>query len=145
MSKFLNDLNDAVDKGVFNSDAAKKINEISDLADKKSKNLKETSQSIEERTLKAGKKGPMSKKEMDETKTEYENKMTLLKHQDKISSEMVSLIEFDTLVSENINDIFSQIENIEDSIKKFPNIAGFNNLVIKIGEIKDKYKVFINP
>ena len=149
MSKFLEELKDAADNGKFNSDAAKKINEINDLAntklgkiknDKGVNDLEEFNKLKEKLELNSNNVAVTEEKAL-ELNSEYEKKMTAIKKQDKINSQLAILIEIEDMVKASINDMFSFLEELEIKYEKdFEDEEPMSgDLYLKIGEIKSKY------
>ena len=83
MSKFLEELKKAADTGEFNSDAAKKINEIDELAEKKATGMSvdELTESLEKR-IEANPAVAVTEEEALELNSQYEKKMEEIKKQD---------------------------------------------------------------
>jgi hypothetical protein len=136
MGNFLDDLKKAVEKGEFNSDAAKKINDINELANQKGN----AGALLEKRLETAGIK-TASEEEATLANTEYENQMIMLKKQDDYNKLVVTLIEIEDMVKMSINDMFSHIIELESKFEKeFENKDPmFVDLYQKINEIKSKY------
>lgn len=146
---FLENLKNAVDSGDFNSEAAKKINEINELADKKSTtmNPNDLEKKIDERIKDVGTK-TVTEEEAVMINSEYEKKMEEIKISDKITLTIKNIIEMDDLISESIDDLMFHIKEIEvlykkdfDSNEKNVNFVELEN---KIKETKLKYSTFTN-
>lgn len=146
MSKFLEELKNAVENGKINSEAANKINEIDNLAETKSNNLSETSKSMENR-LEKGKvinQDTISREEIEESEKKYEDNMIRIKQEDYINSALGDLTKFENLLYDNIGDLFSHINVVENNIKDFSKIEGYDKLIEYISEMKKNYSKFIN-
>lgn len=151
MSKFLENLKDSLEKGEFNSEAAQKINEISELTEKKLKDgqIKKTEEDLEEvlneRLMEGGIK-TVSEEEATEINQEYEKRLEEIKRVDAINKEIALLIEIEDAVNATINDMSFHIEDVEEKYaddieNKNPIVA---ELVEKINKIKEKFKSIIN-
>lgn len=145
MSDFLENLKKAADNGEFNSDAAKKILEINELADTKIgsgspeevEKLKETIEKRQEGVIE-----PVSEEKAIEANTEYEKKMELFKKQDAVNNHLATLIEIEDMVKLSIADMMGHVEELESGFKKELETKDpmFNDLASKIEEIKSNYK-----
>ena len=133
MSDFLKNLKNAVDNGDFNSDAAKRINEIDEKATEIGN--EDVSELLQKRIDSAGVK-TVSEDEVAEINSEYEKKLIEIKKQDFINSQIKTLIEMDELVSESIADMFSYIEDIKVN---FTEDIVYNDIKNKINELENKY------
>jgi hypothetical protein len=153
MGTFLDDLKNSVDKGEFNSEAAKKIIEINKLADtkvpvggfKSEEDLKELQSSIDKRVQEAGVKS-VSEEEALKLNSEYEKKMAEIKKRDLINQQVVTLVDIEDLVKLSVQDMFSFITELEEKFKKEleEKKPSFKNLADKIEELKNKYSTIIN-
>jgi hypothetical protein len=143
MGSFLDDLKKAVDNGDFNSEAAKKINEIEKNAD----NAKGLFLSDEEKEMLEKLKTPpaITEEEVKTANTNYENEMAVVERKDTINKLLVTLIEIEDMVKMSIDDMFSHIKELED--KFATEFEGedpiFGDLYQKIEDIKLKYSNFI--
>ena len=148
MSKFLENLKDSLDKGEFNSDIAKKMTEINELADKKIKGGM-TTDDLEESLINKAKEGgikTVNEEEATEINQEYEKKLAEIKRVDAVNKEVALLFEVEDAVNATIEDMFFHIKNVE---AKFSEVIEnedpiVNDLTTKINEIKEKFKQFIN-
>jgi hypothetical protein len=142
MENFLQNLKNAVDKGEFNSDAAKKINDIDKLADEK---IKTAENSIEERLEKAGVK-TVTEEEAAALNSNYEKQMEEIKKQDMVNKQLATLIEIEEMTKSTISDMMSFIDELEDKFtKEFDDEDPmYGELNQKIGQIKSKYNSIIN-
>ena len=148
MSKFLESLKDSLDNGEFNSDIAKKLTEINELADRK---LKEgmTANDLEESLINKAKEGgikTVTEEEATEVNQEYEKKLHELKQIDVYNKEIALLVEIEDAVKATIEDMLFHIEDLE---KKYggeieKNESSINDLSLKMKEIKEKFKSIIN-
>lgn len=153
MSTFLDDLKNSVDKGEFNSEAAKKIIEISKLADtkvpkggfKSEEDLKELQKSVDKRVQEAGVKS-VSEEEALELNSEYEKKMAEIKEQDAINQQVVTLVEIEDMVKLSIGDMLSFVTELEEKFKKELEEKKSTHKILaeKLEEIKNKYSSIIN-
>ena len=146
MSDFLDNLKKAADEGEFNSEAAKKILEINELADKKigeatPADIEKIQESLEKRQ---GEElvAPVSEEKALEANTEYELKMAQLKKMDAVNGQLATLIEIEDMVKLSIDDMFGFVEELEKKFEK--EFEGedpvFGDLYLKIESIKSKYK-----
>jgi len=143
---FLNSLKNAVETGEFNSDAAKKIeeiNEINKLVDEKIKNKyndgKVNFPKIQPENVEL-------EKEASELQSEYEQKMEVIRQKDSVNianKQLATLIEIEDMVKLSIEDMYSFVQELENKFGnelKSENQA-FGDLFLKIEEIKSKYVV----
>lgn len=141
MTKFLDDLKNALDNGEFNSKAAEKINVLVQMADSKT-DLNELKENYEERyKLDSSKIEDISEFEMVEKKTEYEIKMKELKEIDIINSEIALLMDIEYMVQQTIDDMLNHINEIKT--KHSENLEAntkYTQLANEIKRIEDKYK-----
>ena len=126
MSTFLDDLKNSVDKGEFNSEAAKKIIDINNLADEKLKALTKTGQSIEDSDLAKAVEDRVkdnakvvSEEEALELNSQYEKQMEQIKKQDAINQQLATLIEIEDMVRASVKDMLSFVEQLEEKFSKF--------------------------
>jgi len=113
MSDFLDKLKKAVDEEEFNSDAAKKIIEINDLAD--TKTVAGSSEELDKRLEAAGVKN-VSAEEAVALNSQYEKEMEKIKENDAINGQIATLIEIEDMVKLSINDMFDFISELEDTL-----------------------------
>jgi len=151
MSDFLENLKKAADEGEFNSEAAKKILEINELADAKlkGKNVVEELEKIQESLEKRqGEElvAPVSEEKVLEANTEYEKKMAQLKKLDAVNAQLAILIEIEDMVKLSIEDMFGFTDELEAKFEKEFETEDpmFGDLSQKIEELKSKYKSIIN-
>lgn len=140
MSDFLNSLKKAVENGEFNSDVAKKINELDELANKVNLSGKELENAIDNRLLAGGVK-TVSEEEAKAFNTEHDEKMAMFKKQDAVNREINVLIEIEELISLSINDMFEHIADVKGRISE--DAPENQELINKIKEIELKYSSFI--
>ena len=151
MSDFLENLKKAADTGEFNSEAAKKILEVHDLADAKLKGkdveeeLENIKSSLEERAASISVE-PVSEKKVAEASTEYAKKMAQFKKLDAVNVQLATLIEIEDMVKLSIEDMFSFTEELENKFEKEfeAEDSMFGDLFQKIESIKSKYNSIIN-
>ena len=151
MNEFLENLKKAADNEEFNSDAAKKINEISKLADIKlsgnsETNIENLKESLKKRVTDTNKINAVTEEEALELNSEYEKKMEKIKKQDAVNVQLATLIDIEDMVKASILDMFSFTDELENKFEKEFKIKDliFNDLYQKIKEIKLKYKSIIN-
>jgi len=137
-SEFLKNLKNAVEAGDFNSEAAKKINEISDLAE--TKTAAESEEALNKRLESAGMK--ILTDDDINLNTQFEEKMEKIKKQDEVNKVLATLIEIEDMVKASIDDMLSHVNEIENKFDKEFEIENpiFGDLSLKIEEIKNKYK-----
>lgn len=153
MNPFLENLKNSVDKGEFNSEAAKKIIEISKLAEtkvpvggfKSEEDLKELQNSIDKRVQGAGVKS-VSEEEALKLNSDYEKKMQEIKEEDAINQQVVTLVDIEDMVKLSIRDMLSFVTELEDKFKKEIEEKKPTHIVLatKIEELKNKYSTIIN-
>lgn len=136
MGDFLNNLKKDVDAGDFNSEAARKIIDINNLADgKSSKDFEKRMNDIK----------PISLNENDAltNKLEYEKKMSEIKQQDMINSDLALLIDIENTIKLCVDDMSEFISEIEGKfMNEFNNNNPiFNELKVKISEIKNNFNI----
>jgi hypothetical protein len=153
MNPFLENLKNSVEKGEFNSEAAKKIIEISKLAEtkvpiggfKSEEDLKELQSSIDKRVQESGVKS-VSEEEALKLNSEYEKQMAAIKEQDTINQQVVTLVDIEDMVKLSIGDMLSFVTELEEKFKKEleEKKPSHKLLAEKLEEIKNKYSTIIN-
>lgn len=148
MSDFLKNLQNAVEKGEFNSDAAKKINEISELANKKMEGItsdegvKTLEDKINKRLEESGIK-TVSQEEAELFNKEYDEKMNKIMEEDIINSQLAILIDIENGVEASILDMMEFISETEerfaDDIETKEMSEPLKALMEKITKIKNKF------
>jgi len=143
MSKFLDDLKNAADTGEFNSDAAKKINAVNEMADGKS-NLMTNEQLQNSLNERIGNKplNGVSEEQALELNSKYEEEMKRLKDIDSVNSQLANLIEIEDMVKASIDDMIGHVAELEEVHgKDFEGKVNpiFIPLIEKIEEINSKY------
>jgi hypothetical protein len=136
-SPFLENLKNAVDKGEFNSEAAKKINAIDELADGKI----DSEEKVEERLKTAGIK-TVTEEEAEVINAEYEKKMLEIKERDLVLQQIKTLQEIDETVMLSVMDMRDFIQTLEESFDKENPIHV--DIFTEIEKIKNKYSSIIN-
>jgi predicted nuclease with TOPRIM domain len=151
MSEFLENLKKAADNGEFNSEAAKKILEINELADTKigdgsPKDLEKLKESLEKRVKEAGEVKAVREEEALELNSEYEKKMEQIKKLDMVNAQLATLIEIEDMVKASVEDMFSFTDELETRFEKefVAEDPMFGDLFQKIEELKSKYNAVIN-
>lgn len=152
MSDFLENLKKAADTGEFNSEAAKKILEVHDLADAKlrGKNVVEELEKIKENlekraeatSIEIEKTKPLTEEEVITLNSAYEKKMGDIKKQDTVNAQLAILIEIEDMVKASIEDMFSFTNELETKFEKEFETEDpiFGDLSLKIEELKNKYQ-----
>jgi hypothetical protein len=146
-SDFLDKLKKAVDTGEFNSEAAKKIIEIDELANEKMKGTSGIVQdsniekSIDERLDKAGIK-TVTEEEAAIINSEFDKKMLEIKEKDLALQQIKTLTEIDDLVMLSVYDMRDFIETVVDSFDKTKPANA--ELFSEIERVKTKYSSIIN-
>jgi len=158
MSNFLENLKNAADNGEFNSEAAKKIKEISELADTKVNSIKtkEDFNKLKEKLDELSDNTAITEKEALELNSEYELKMAKFKEIDAVNAQIAILIEIEDMVKLSISDMFEFINNLNEKFKdkldeanrKYSNEFASQNkhyieLAEKIKSIENKYSELI--
>jgi hypothetical protein len=120
MGDFLKNLKDAVENEEFNSEAAQRINKISELADDKT--LEGSQEDIDKRLEAAGVKN-VTAEEAVAISSQYEEKMAKIKERDGVNAQLATLIEIDDMVKLSIGDMFEFIEGLEEKFaEKFKDV-----------------------
>jgi len=157
-SPFLDNLKNAVEKGEFNSEAAKKIIEIDKLAGDKAKEIKEQvfiEKHVHDRLEELG--ANVSDEEAAAIDSQYEEKMAAIKREDEenkkradlinlIDKQVSTLVEIEDLVRADVADMMSFVAELEDKFAKEFEAEDpiFGDLHLKIEQIKLKYNSIIN-
>lgn len=134
-SNFLKDLQNAVDKGEFNSEAAKKIIEVDKLADNA------IPENIADRLEKAGVK-TVSEEEAAAINSEYEKKMLEIKEKDLALQQIATLKDIERMVMLSVYDMRDFVKTIEESFDKTKPVNA--ELFTEVEKIKNKYSSIIN-
>lgn len=141
MSIFLENLKNAVDTGEFNSDAAKKILEVNQLADNKI----ETAETSLEKRLEAVGIKTVTEEEALALNSQYEQKMGELKKQNMANSQIATLIDIEDMVKASISDMMTFVAELESKFtKELATESAYIDLSVKIEDIKSKYSTIIN-
>lgn len=153
MNDFLENLKKAADNGELNSEAAKKILEINELADKKlgagtPADLEKLQESLDKRveandeTKEPKEKATaITEEDVAELNSQYEKKMADLQKQDAVNLQVATLIEFDNIITATVGDLLSFTAELKEKFsgefeKKNPMFA---DLLAKINEVNMKY------
>jgi len=146
-SDFLEKLKKAVDTGEFNSEAAKKIIEIDELANEKMKGTSGIVQdsniekSINDRLDKAGVK-TVTEEEAAIINSEPNKKMLEIKEKDLALQQIKTLKEIDELVMLSVYDMREFIQTV---VETFDNTKSANvELFSEIERVKTRYGSIIN-
>lgn len=150
MSNFLDNLKNAADNGEFNSEAAKKILEINELADTKigegtPADIEKLQETLEKRQGEEHVE-PVSEEKVVEANTEYEKKMAQFKKLDAVNAQIATLVEIEDMVKLSVEDMFEFVSELEAKFKKEFETEDpiFGDLYLKIESINSKYKSIIN-
>lgn len=138
MTDFLDKLKKAVDEEDFNSEAAKKIIDINELADQKT--VTGSSEELDKRLEAAGVRN-VSAEEAVALNSQYEEKMELIKKRDAVNVQLATLIEIEDMVVASVDDMFSFIDELEVKFEKEFEAENpiFDDLSQKIKRVKSKY------
>jgi len=146
-SDFLKNLQAAADTGTFNSEAAKKINAINEIAEEKAAFIKKVvdykPNYVEERLSElSGEAVPVSEEEAATLNFAYEKKMAEIREQDAVNLQIATLIDIEDIVKASIADMFSFITELDMEFEKqfADENPIFSDLKNKITELKSKYK-----
>jgi len=143
-SDFLKNLQQTVETGEFNSEAAKKIIEIADLADRKMGSTKAIDAALEA-AEREGAIQTVTEQEAAALNTAYEEKMANIKKQDAVNAQIAVLVDIEDLVKASIADMFSFVDELNTEFEK--EFAAedpiFGDLYQKMEELKSKYKSLI--
>ncbi len=115
MSDFLENLKKSVDEGTFNSEAAKKINTVDELAEEKleEKSTGEIDEALHERVF-AGGIRTVDEDEVAKLNSEYEEKMKERAKEEILLATVVSLIDEDEALEEKLDSLATYIEKLRD-------------------------------
>lgn len=111
MSNFLDNLKKAVENGEFNSEAAKKINEINELADKKS--IEQLPHDLEDTLKNRVDEGGVKKveeEEISELNTEYVKKMEYFKKEDERNKDILNI----TIMGQQFIEILNTLNDLKE-------------------------------
>jgi len=147
MSEFLEKLKKAADNGEFNSEAAKKITEVTELAETKfiesddgvsyvdTTNLDKLKDEVNKNIK------PVTEEKALELNTEYEEKMKQLKKIDSANKQLATLIDIEDMVKASIEDMIGFTDELEGKFEKEFNDEDpiYADLSQKIEQIKSKY------
>jgi hypothetical protein len=139
MSDFLDGLKKAIETGEFNSEAAKKINEIDKVAN--TITPEEAARSLNKKVEDSGIKA-VSAEEAKKANTEYELKMQALKEQELVIQQVATLKDIDEAVMLTIGDMFDFVKTLETSFDKTKPLH--LTIFAEIERIKSKYSSIIN-
>ena len=145
MGSFLDNLKNAVEKGEFNSETAKKFNEVLNKAEEKSKlSLDELENNIKNRTDSGSteQKKTLSKEEIEKVNKEYKKKMQEIAEEEKRNAIIATLKHESDKIEDYIVELYSLIKNTELSYNK--NDEKNKYLFEEIENIKKKYKSIID-
>lgn len=143
MSEFLKNLKQAVDDGEFNSDAANKINEIGNAAEKiKFTDNEEVEAKAKERIDKIEPE-VVSEEEIEKIKSDYEMKMAEIEKQDIVNRQLATLIQIEDMVNLSILDMFGFVDELDVVFEKeLKEDSAYSDLANKVNKIKTKFEEF---
>lgn len=135
---FLKTLKDSLDNGEFNSDAAKKINDITKKADEmvKSKSVEEINKSIKEKTSTVGVKN-IDKDQLEDLNSQYEEKMSERAKEEVILATFATLENLERVADETISNINKLIGDIKQDYNESEEKSKL--LFEKINDLQNKY------
>lgn len=145
-SNFLENLKKSVEEGDFNSEAAKKINEIDKLADiiaptggaaaNLDKRIKDSGGFAES----------VTEEEAAALNSDYEKKMADIRKQDTVNAQLATLIEIEDMVKASIDDMLAFIDELDENFSAEFEAEDpmFGDLAQKIEQINSKYNSIIN-
>jgi hypothetical protein len=134
-SSFLENLKNAVDKGEFNSEAAKKIIEVDKLADTANPD------ELADRLEKAGVK-TVSEEEAAALNSDYEKKMQEIREKDLALQQIAILKDIERMVMLSVYDMRDFLKTVEESFDKTKPVNA--ELFVEVEKIKNKYSSIIN-
>jgi len=156
-TSFLDNLKNAVDNGDFNSEAARKLIEIGNLADTKfipktNEELTEKLNTVKEKLV-VDNAVTVTEEEAAAINAEYEAYMEDVKKRDAVNVQLATLVEIENMVKLSVVDMLTFIDELEE---KFPDELGneepaipnsipnpmFVELIKKIEEVKTKYSIY---
>ena len=121
MSSFLENLKKAADTGEFNSEAAKKIIDINNLAESKlGSTTPEGIEELKERIEKRYKDSvePITEEKVLEINSEYEKKMETLRKTDMVNGQLAVLIDIEDMVKASVDDMFLFVAELETKFEE---------------------------
>jgi hypothetical protein len=153
MGSFLDDLKNAVDTGKLNSDAAKKILEISDLADTKlttsnRDDLEKIKTNLEQRLVDGSEPNDgrkITEEEVVEMNSIYDEKMEHIRMTNIANNQLATLIDIEDMILASIGDMFTFLTEIKSKFdEELNNYPEFSDLNQKINKIEETYSSIIN-
>ena len=137
MSEFLENLKKAADTGNFNSEAAKKINEIDDKANNfsETRSVEQMEDSLTEKALDAGIK-TVSEKDITKLNSEYEEKMKERAKEERLLATIVELVNLDVELKEKLYELGIYIRNLRE---KYMDDETNTTLFEKLDQLEEKY------
>lgn len=141
-SKFLDDLKNAVEKGDFNSEAAKKINDIDKLADEKKGSTPTLDKIYDD--VNTGKivVNKPTDEEVEVINAEYEKTMKEIKEKDLVLQQIKTLQEIDETIMLSVGDMRDFVQTLDESFDKDNPLH--KDLFAEMERIKNKYSSIIN-
>lgn len=134
--EFLNKLKDSLEKGEFNSDAAKKINEISKKADQISENASsdEIAERINDKIKESGEKEKPQEDEIPEINSEYEKEMERFKLESERGVRIAEILNIDNNITNEIISLMNKIQMLRNDFEDL------GEMKPQIDEVENKYK-----
>jgi len=136
-SDFLKNLKTAVEEGNFNSEAAKKVIDTNESANKSTKESREKYINAVNAIIKNKKNENISEEEISAINSNYEIEMKNIKEKDLALQQIKLLNEIEETIKLSIHDMFDFINQIEESFDKSE--KNYNNLFTEIEKNKTKY------
>jgi len=139
---FLDNLKQSLDKGEFNSEAAKTINQLDELANGALHRAKQGSGGIEQNLQTEIKKHnmaapPVTKAEAEEANRIAEAQMEAVKENNAVLKVIATLLNIEEMVYESVKDMTYHIYEIEDRFD-IENPA-HKEIFVAVNKIKEKY------
>lgn len=137
MGKFLENLRNAVESGEFNSDAAKRINEIALGADKIKINSEEDLKELETKLKSSVPVKELTDEEKKQLSLENEKYEEQIKEENKINSLIASIMNQDDSIMLMIEEHVNQLTTIEESY--IGDKEKYQNILDIINKFRSKY------
>lgn len=139
MSNFLDDLKKSVEEGEFNSEAAKKINEVDAKADEvlEEKSTEQIEQSVIDTAISGGVK-TIDGADFARLQSEYEEKMKERAKEEILLATVVTLINEDEELEEKLYSLGTFVNKLREEHPLSEN-EGVAALHAKMDEVEEKY------
>lgn len=137
MENFLDNLKESLETGNFNSEAAKKINAVDDLADdvKREKTIDEMEDSIMDKATEGGVK-TVDSEDIGKIQSEYEEKMKARAAEEIFLADIARLMNRD----EEIDKIKEELrEDIFKAMDAYPKSDEYQDIYTMIDHLVEKY------